>query len=267
MDLGARRAASARVAADAGWQRLSLSADPFVLAAFVPPLARAGDALTVYLEGDGLAWLDAGTPSEDPTPLEPLALRLALRDAGPVAYLARPCQYVAGAERRGCTPIYWTTRRFAPDVVRATSAAIDQLKARSGATRLVLVGYSGGGVLAALVAAARSDVARLVTIAAPLDQRAWTRAEGLAPLTGSLNPADEWEKLRHLPQMHYVGGRDRIVGATGARAFAARFPPGERPPVEEIPEFDHHCCWVERWPALECNAGCPSLGRFDMIPP
>lgn len=251
VDLDQRRAAAARVAADAGWHRLNLDARTFMLAAFVPPDLRQADTLSIYIEGDGLAWIDAATPSFDPTPLDPLALRLALRDpAGAAVYLARPCQYVAGAERRGCEAKYWTGHRFSPEVIDATSLAVDSLKGRFGAHRLVLVGYSGGGAVAALIAAGRRDVARLVTIAGNLDHRAWTSEYRLAPLSGSLNPADAWQALAGIPQTHYVGGKDRSVGESVARAYAARFPPDKRPPVIVVPDFDHHCCWADRWPAL-----------------
>jgi len=246
-----RRAASARVAADAGWHRLNLDAGTFVLAAFVPPDLRQTDTLNIYFEGDGLAWLDSTTPSFDPTPLDPLALRLALRDrAGGAVYLARPCQFVSGAERRGCEARYWTGHRFAPEVIDATNLAVDRLKARFGAQRLVLVGYSGGGAVAALVAAGRRDVVRLVTVAGNLDHRAWTSDSRLSPLSGSSNPADAWQDLAGIPQTHYVGGRDRSVGEAVARAYAARFPADKRPTIIVVPEFDHHCCWVDRWPAL-----------------
>jgi len=249
--LDERRAAAARVAVDAGWQRLALESRAFVLTAFVRPQTRAGDTLTVYIEGDGMAWLDAATPSFDPTPLDPVALRLALRDPSKaVAYLARPCQFVSGTGRRGCDLKYWTSHRFAPEVIEATNAALDQLKARHEVTRLTLVGYSGGGAVAALAASTRKDVVRLITVAAPLDHRAWTSAEGLTPLSGSLNPADAWARLRHVPQTHYVGGRDRTVGESVVRAYASRFPPAEQPEVVVVPPFDHDCCWAERWPAL-----------------
>lgn len=249
--LDQRRAAAARFAADAGWHRLNLDAGAFVLAAFVPPDLRQTDTLNIYLEGDGLAWLDAATPSFDPTPLDPLALRLALRDpAGAAVYLARPCQYVSGAERRGCEAKYWTSHRFSPEVIDATNLAVDRLKARFGAQRLILVGYSGGGAVAALIAAGRDDVARLITVAGNLDHGAWTAEYRLSPLSGSRNPADAWQGLAGIPQTHYVGGRDRTLGESVARAYAARFPPGRRPAIIVVPEFDHHCCWVDRWPAL-----------------
>jgi pimeloyl-ACP methyl ester carboxylesterase len=63
------------------------------------------------------------------------------------------------------------------------------LKQRSGSTRLTLVGYSGGGTIAVLLAARRSDVAEVITVAANLDVGYWTQRDGLSPLTGSLDPA------------------------------------------------------------------------------
>ena len=50
-----------------------------------------------------------------------------------------------------------------------------------------------------------------VTIAAPLDHAAWTAQHNVQPLVGSLNPADSQE-LRKIPQVHFLGGKDTIVG-------------------------------------------------------
>jgi hypothetical protein len=246
-----RRQAAARVAQQAGWQGLEMDAGAFVLAAFVPPgLSRAG-TLTVYIEGDGAAWVDAGTPSFDPTPRDPVALRLAIGDPrGQAVYLARPCQYVEGPSRRHCEAHYWTAGRFAPEVVAASGLAIDRLKARYGAARIELVGYSGGGAVAALLAARRPDVTRLITVAGNLDTQSWTTDLGLSPLRGSLNPADEWRALSAIPQRHYLGARDRIMPQGIARSYASRFPAGGKPEIVVVPDFDHRCCWEQAWPAL-----------------
>jgi dienelactone hydrolase len=250
-DLQARRAASAMTATEAGWQRSNLDTGVFVLTAFAPPGLRQTSTLTVYIEGDGLAWVNASTPSLDPTPLNPLALKLALRDpSGTAVYLARPCQFVSGENKRGCQRKYWTSQRFAPEVIAASLNAVEQLKQRFGAQRLVLVGYSGGAAVASLVAAQRRDVERLVTVAGNLDHRTWTTAHRLSPLQGSLNPADAWAQLQSLPQTHFVGGRDRIIGASVVRAYAERFAPGAPLSIQVMPTFDHHCCWVEQWPDL-----------------
>ncbi len=250
-DLQARRAASALTATEAGWLRSNLDAGPFVLTAFVPPQLQQTEVLTIYIEGDGLAWINASTPSRNPTPLNPLALKLALRDpSGTAVYLARPCQFVSGEDKRGCQRKYWTGQRFAPEVIAASLSAIEQLKQRFDAQRLVLVGYSGGGAVASLVAAQRQDVERLITVAGNLDHRTWVREQRLSPLEGSLNAADAWMQLQSVSQTHFVGGRDRIIGVSVAQAYAERFVPGTPLSIKVMPTFDHHCCWAEQWPTL-----------------
>jgi len=246
-----RQADAALIAPAAGWQPLTLDADRFVLTAFVPPKLQQTETLTVYIEGDGLAWLTRSTPSRDPTPVNPLALQLALRDpSGAAVYLARPCQFVAAPDKRECARAYWTEQRFSPVVIAASLEAISQLKQRYGAQRLVLVGYSGGGAVASLVAAQRGDVEQLITVAGNLDHRAWTEQLRLSPLTGSLNPPDAWAQLQALPQTHFVGGQDRVIGPAIARAYAAHFPAGAPLRIKTLDAFDHHCCWVEQWPTL-----------------
>ncbi|WP_217450743.1 alpha/beta hydrolase [Vogesella oryzae] len=252
-DLAQRRSTADTLAAEHGWQATSLPSDSFRLRAYLPPAPVAANMLTVYLEGDGLAWLSPDTPSADPTPTNPLALQLALRDRQPAAYLARPCQY-GSAEESPCRQVFWTRLRFAPEVVQASNQALDQLKQRFRAQRLLLVGYSGGGTLAALLAARRQDVAGLITIASSLDHLVWAQDKRLSPLTGSLNPADDWRRLQWVPQRHYVGTLDKQVGRMPVAAYVARFPVERRPELVEMPDFDHHCCWLQHWPALKLDA-------------
>lgn len=240
--------AAARRAAEAGWRALDLPAGEFVLRALVPPTLAAGRTLRVYVEGDGRAWVNTSTPSIDPTPRQATGLELALADpSGQAVYLARPCQYVTTAR---CIPAYWTSHRFAPEVIAATDAALEQLRARYPGRDLILTGYSGGAAVAALVAARRQDVAGLITVAGNLDPDTWTRMQQLSPLSGSLNPAAAWPQLITLPQIHWVGAADTVVPQSVARAFAERFPPQHRPPIVVRPGFDHACCWQAEWPAI-----------------
>ena len=52
------------------------------------------DNISIYIEGDGRAWETKYRLSEDPTPSNPVALRLAAVDpAANIAYIARPGQY------------------------------------------------------------------------------------------------------------------------------------------------------------------------------
>ena len=246
-----RRQYADTLAAAHGWQPVRLPAEKFVLAAYVPQAMSRVDVLTVYIEGDGLAWLSRSQASDDPTPRNPVGLELALRHPrGAAVYLARPCQYVEPGDARNCRQAYWTNRRFAPEVVEASDLAISALKQHFGANKLVLVGYSGGGTVAALVAARRNDVTRLVTVAGNLDHVLWTQLHHVAPLTGSLNPADVWQSLVNTPQVHFVGGNDRIVSQEISESYVARFPADQRPPLRVIEGFDHDCCWVEQWSQL-----------------
>lgn len=232
----------------AGWHGRIVTTPWFPLQTYTPASVRASDDLAIYIEGDGLAWLSATTPSPDPTPIHPLGLQLALaQPGGNAAYVARPCQYVR-SER--CTQELWTSARFAPEVVAATNAAIDQLKHDFSAKRLSLIGYSGGAAVAALVAARRDDVVRLVTVAGNLDHAAWTRYHRVTALNASLNPSDHIDALAPIRQWHFVGANDTIIAPVLLEKFADRFPLARRPPVQVLAGVDHHCCWVERWPVL-----------------
>lgn len=208
--------------------------------------SRQTEVLAVYIEGDGAAWQTPFHPPRDPTPLQPTALALAAADPAPaVAYLGRPCQYLDAAELAACSPEYWTHSRFAPEVVAAYMTYLDRLKESSGARTLRLAGYSGGGVLATLLAARRSDVERLVTAASPLAVAEWTAWHQATPLSGSLDPAAELKRPLP-PATHFVGGRDGVVPPQLVAPFAARS--GGR--LRTVPEFDHQCCWSRDWRRL-----------------
>lgn len=247
---GERSALADDLAARQGWVARNVAAGKFALRTYAPQTFTPAETLTVYLEGDGFAWVTSTQPSLDPTPRNPLALRLALaQPTGNVAYLARPCQYV-DAERTGCATRYWTTQRFAPEVVVASEIAIDDLKQRSGASKLVLVGYSGGAAVAALLASRRDDVIRLVTVAGNLDHRAWSRYHHVSNLDGSLNPADEARRVASLAQTHFLGGRDRVIPPVLAKKWPPGFIGNDGDNLFVIPEFNHDCCWPERWANL-----------------
>ena len=211
-------------------------------------LGREHATLTVYIEGDGRSWLNPWQPSTDPTPTDPVGLRLAAADpANPLLYLARPCQYETS---NGCDRHLWTNARLSPEVVDLFQQLIDEAMLRTNSVQLGLVGYSGGGALAALLAERRRDVAWLVTVAANLDLAEWVRLENIEPLSGSIDPADDAAAITRLPQVHFVGEHDRVVPPTVAKAFVQRLPGTNTSRVIVEPGFDHTCCWAAVWPQL-----------------
>ncbi|MBU1330480.1 MAG: dienelactone hydrolase family protein [Gammaproteobacteria bacterium] len=243
-----RRQQAADLAQGQSWQALQLQAGIFRLQAYAPQ--ATSEVLTIYLEGDGFAWRNTRQPSSDPTPLNPLALRLALaQPSGTAAYLGRPCQYL-DSERAPCHKRYWTDARFAEAVVHSLDQAANQLKTRAGAQRLVLVGYSGGGALALLLAARRNDVQRVITVAGNLDHAAWTRHHRITPLQNSLNPAQLRQRLAGMEQTHLLGEQDRVIPPHLVEAFVAGYPPGHRAQVKVLADYDHHCCWTQDWARL-----------------
>lgn len=245
-----RRQTASALVQRPGWVALTLPLRPFNLNAFLERAPLPRDHLWIYIEGDGLAWMSAARPSGDPTPVNPVALRLALaQPEGSAAYLARPCQYDETTQP-SCLARYWTTARFAEEVIAASDAAVDELKARHGARELTLVGYSGGAAVAALVAARRQDVVRLVSVAGNLDHRAWTTHHRVTPLRDSLEPLAQRQALMSMEQWHLVGEKDRVVPAALIAGFAARQVRPERVHLLRLPDHDHGCCWAEDWPRL-----------------
>ena len=104
--------------------------------------------------------------------------------------------------------------RFGLPRTPQTHAPVQRKAYRAQARQLRLVGYSGGGTLAALLAARRADVCQLITVASNLDIERWASHHKVSPLWGSENPASYGAALQHLPQYHLIGGDDQVVPAT-----------------------------------------------------
>ncbi|MDH5669092.1 MAG: alpha/beta hydrolase [Nitrospira sp.] len=189
--------------------------------------------------------MSTGQPSEDPTPRNPLMLRLLSFDPGQAVYVGRPC-YHGLTKAAGCSNELWTTARYSERVVASLAAAIRRIMTEQADRQLSLFGHSGGGTLAMLLAERFPETRALVTIAGNLDTDAWTAHHGFSPLTDSLNPITRPLLHRSLVQRHYVGERDRIVPSAIVKNAAAQL--GTEAIV--ITGFDHVCCWEERWPQI-----------------
>jgi hypothetical protein len=203
--------------------------------------------LYVFIEGDGLPWRSQGTRvSPDPTPRNALALALAIRTPGSRLYLGRPC-YFAAINDLACSPRVWTSERFSPTVVASMAAVVNRYCVESCRGGVVLIGYSGGGVLAVLMAPLVPSTVAVVTIAADLDIDAWARRHDYSALEGSLNPATLPPLPSRIREWHLVGDRDTVAPPELNRRYLDRV---KTDYVWHFATFDHVCCWAQQWPEL-----------------
>lgn len=211
--------------------------------------------MRVYIEGDGFAWATHSRLSEDPTPINPFTAGVMASDPSRCkVYIARPCQYV-GTD--GCDSTYWSDKRFAGEVIESYNDALDQIKNRYRNDSFFLIGYSGGGAVAALSAAYRDDVRRLVTIAGNLDTEAWVKHHAISPLIGSLNPADFASKLESIPQLHLIGSDDTIMPKEIFLSYQRRFKNPETIRYKIIPQASHSGGWEHVLDEMKNNSYLP----------
>lgn len=246
-----RKDVASRVAHPAWMAERPIKASPFLLTAFERMHERQAPA-DIYIGGEGHIWGLTGKETRNPTPINPVALHLASKDlAQNVAYIARPCQYSGMLDTSAdCDPAYDgpTEKQFAPEVLAAYNTALDDIKSRYDITDFNLIGFSGGGTIAALLAAERKDISSLRTVAAPLGS-----AEKVAPA------------LKNIPQHHFIGGQDVIVQPAALHSYLQAL--GETGCVDYtfIQEAEHEKGWVDKWP--EFLAKTPACHGPALSPP
>lgn len=220
---------------------------------------EASDLLVLFIDGDGSPWVHGGRRiAHDPTPRVPLALQLAVRTPASVLYLGRPC-YLEITRPPECSERLWTSQRYSSDVVASMSAAAAAFISEHHFKRVLLVGYSGGGALAVLMARVMPGISGVVTIAGNLDPDTWATFHGYLPLEGSLNPSLEPPLPATLKQWYLVGQRDTNVPPAAMARYLQRTPPGR---IWTYARFDHACCWADEWPSIFARI----LSEFDGSP-
>ena len=211
---------------------------------------KPSDKISIYIEGDGRAWETKHRLSDDPTPSNPVALKLAALDpADNVAYIARPGQYSPTGIPE-CNSKYWSGYRFAPEVIDSFNTAIDILKAKSKTQHVELIGYSGGAAIVVLVAARRNDVVAFRTVAGNLDPKALSEYHHVSLLEGSMNPMDVAQKLAYIPQRHFVGSRDKVVPLAIAESFVKMEGDKDYEHITVVDDVSHNNGWQKHWKEL-----------------
>lgn len=194
-----------------------------------------------YIEGDGFAWINKNTISSNPTPINPVALKLALQDNYPnIAYIARPCQFI---DDLNCNEQYWTNKRFSQEVIDSFVDAITILKDQSDSKKVELVGFSGGAAISVLVAANRNDVSKITTIAGNLNHELLNRYHHVSQLKGSLNPVNVAAKVSNIKQVHFISLNDKLIPPKIVESFVEKTPYDADIKVIELNEPTHTQNW------------------------
>ena len=231
-----------------GLSKEVISADPFTITTYYR-INNKEDSLRIYIEGDGFSWASPSRLSRDPTPKNPVGLRLASQDFHDnVLYISRPGQFSDTAQ--AVDSRYWSLSRFSSEVLRSLSKVIDIYKEKCQLKEIQLVGYSGGGALAALLAAKRVDIHSLRTVAGNLDHQAFTRHHGVTPMSDSLNPTDFSVTLSRIPQIHFIGGRDKVIPKKIAVSYLQQIGSPKCAKLMVVKDATHHQGWTENWEDL-----------------
>ena len=207
--------------------------------------------IRIYIEGDGKAWVRRGRPALDPTPVNRLTHHLMLNDlsantAVDIAYLARPCQYV---QTSACKTTTWTFDRYNQEIVDVMNMAVDKIKTQGGYKKIELVGYSGGGTIALLLAALREDVISVRTVAGNLDPAFTNGLHGVSKIPTALNPGLFKQELALIPQIHFFGTEDNIITHKVSAHYQQSIGSSNCILIKPV-TASHQSGWAEQWTEL-----------------
>lgn len=256
-----------RLAVPTGMMERQIPASPYLITAY-ERVSRKNTVATIYIEGGQLIWDEFIKERETATPANPLALHMSTRDLSDnVIWLARPCQYAYAPKLDGsdCTREEYAVGRFSLTNLRAMNAALDNVRKKYGFKGFHLVGIGDGGGVAVHLAASRKDILSLRTVAGMIDTDVFTQVyipedhELIVDKTSN-NPGMHASHLARLPQHHFIGEWDDIVGPEMAQNFRYATGNSSCVRVSEVKGVTNEKGWVNRWPDLlkspvDCKAG------------
>ena len=230
-----------RQAEHLGFERSTQGTSKFRHVVYAPSRSASSDTVHVYIEGDGVAWRWRYFIKADPTPKRGLMLSLMGRDTGNTLYIGRPCYFGLVLDEQ-CNSDLWTFSRFSEKVVNSMVEVI--YNRTEDFSNVVLIGHSGGGALALLIAERLHKTTAVVTVAGNIDTDAWVGHHKYTPLYGSLNPVKRSPLKASIRQLHLVGGKDKVIPASLVKEWIENQPGAE---LWEIPGNTHLCCWADQW--------------------
>ena len=194
----------------------------------------------VYIEGDGRPVDTRGRPSADPTPRTPLLLPMMIADPMPALYLGRPCYYYT--EDPNCSPFNWTLARYSETTVKSMAQALERVIPPTAT--ITLIGHSGGGALAVLLANHLTNVNSVITLAGNLQVAKWTQHHHYSPLSESLDPATQPPLPACIKQYHFAGADDEEILPAWIEEYAQNRPSSH---FQTLEGTDHRGDWPLWW--------------------
>jgi hypothetical protein len=207
---------------------------------------QQGAHLRIYIDGDGEPWIRQKRVSIDPTPANPVLLRLMHDATHPAVYLGRPC-YFGSATDQECEQRWWTFDRYGRVVVDSMCSAANRIAGELGAGTVSLIGYSGGGAVVVGMSACTEKLASVTTIAGNLDPEAWTGHHGYSTLNDLAPLAKVSTRQEQVDQIHWQCRDDHNIPPSITDAYFVARDGAIRHIVDSC---SHSTGWERHWPQI-----------------
>ncbi|NOQ77433.1 MAG: hypothetical protein GQ475_06555, partial [Methylococcaceae bacterium] len=134
-----------------GFKSQLVETDQFQHQIYLANHLKKKGVLHVYIDGDGTPWERKRWIADDPTARNSLILRLMKQDKESSILLGRPCYYGL-SDTSECDNKFWTSHRYSKQVVDSMAQALNSWLDQYDYKEIILIGYSGGGAIAILMA-------------------------------------------------------------------------------------------------------------------
>ena len=201
------------------------------------------EKLIIYIEGDGVSWVDRNTISSNPTPIDPLAFKLAKIDrSSNIVYLARPCQYYEGSNCNNKD--VWTISQYSDAILSSYKEIVEKF---TQFKEIHIVGYSGGAGIAMYLGSLNNPKIKSIrTIAGNINHNRLSQLINISPLARSVNFYEIEDSSINTPQIHYVGNADKVIPKELSLAFKNKNLENQCIKVQEV-NATHNEGWEFFW--------------------
>ncbi len=206
----------------------------------------------VFIEGDGTPWVLGRWPAQRPIVKKPVAYPLWQNTQATALYLKRPCYFDNTSLKPSdfssvktlpnhCTANWWTTDIYSQGVIRALKAELENALQQHAISHYILIGHSGGGTLATLLADNMLHKPLLIiTLAGNLKPIQFNHIHQLPKSTLTL-------PLLNIPQWHYFAHQDDVISYSAQNICHIQ----THVHCYNLTDTRHSDGWLMHWPAIK----------------